>query len=333
MSVLYGGNINISTLIDKRFNDNQTTISSIFEIEKKKRHANSIFHNNLEALEKQIPTYSENAILYQSILKYSISFGTKEYFDLDNIAEKHLLKTCSIYQNFYKDSNTRTKKSNRRTRVKLDIKPLLENLIFLELLESKESDKLDTNREKEFFYRFTEYGRLIGLIIKSDENINDPSIYNEILKQFVAFRKTKIDSASLFSSILFRKIDDWNFAKSFIEDLKTMIKDTDFSDQLKMLEKVNHDIIRHAMSFSKFYNYLVDSLKELEKIDRRKYEMVMYKFKRIIERCQEIKCYDNSKFEEMRMRNRYRSCSVTIEGICDSCNNLIYTRTRLTKFL
>ena len=152
----------------------------------------------------------------------------------------------------------------------------MDNLIYLELVESKEANKLDTNREKELFYRFTEYGRLIALIIKSDDNIiSDPSIYNEILKQLADFRKTKKDSASFFFSILYSKINDWNFAKSFVEDLKMIIKDPDFDDQVKLLEKANNDIIKHTMSFSKFYNYFVESPIELEKIDRRKYEMFM----------------------------------------------------------
>ena len=332
VAIFIGGFINISPLIDKRFNDNKTTINSLFEIEKKNRHHNGISDNNdFEPTEKQITRYSQNAIIYQAILKYSITFGTREYFDLGNIAQ-YLLKECSMYENFYLDS--KTNESNKRYHVKTEIKPLLENLIFLELVESREANKSEMNRENELFYSFTEYGRLIGLMIKLDENISDPSIYNEIIKQFVALRKTKNDSASLFSSLLFHKInDDLNFVKKFVDDLTTRIKNPDFDDQLKFLEKVNNDIIKLAMSFSKLYNYFVESLEELEKIDRRKYEMFMHKFKRILERFQEIKCYDNSKFEEMRMRNRYRSCSVTVEGSCDSCNNLIYTRTRLTKFL
>jgi hypothetical protein len=334
MSFLLGGYINISHLTDKRFDDNQTSINSIFEIEKKTRNSNSFLHNNNhETSEKQIPIYSQNAILYQSILKYSITFGTREYFDMDNIAEKHLLKTSSIYQNYYKDSNTRTNVSNRITKVKSDIKPLLENLIFLELLESKDSNKLDTDGEKVFLYKFTEYGRLIGLIIRSDENLIDPSIYNEIIKQFAAFRKTKKDSASLFFSILFSKINDWNFAKLFVEDLKMIIKDPDFDDQLKLLEKANNDIIRHAMSFSKFYNYFEESLNELEKIDRRRYEMFMHKFKRIFERFQEIKCYNNEIFERERMECRNQFSFVVVEGNCDFCDNLIYEKMRLIRFL
>lgn len=336
IALLYGGYINISHLIDKRFDDNKTRIHSIFESKNENSYTNGTPNNNNKSktLKKQIPIYSENAILYQSILKYSITFGTKEYFDLDFIAQEHLLKSCSIYQNYYQDSDTRTNDSNKRARVKSDIKPLMDNLIYLELVESKEANKLDTNREKELFYRFTEYGRLIALIIKSDDNIiSDPSIYNEILKQLADFRKTKKDSASFFFSILYSKINDWNFAKSFVEDLKMIIKDPDFDDQVKLLEKANNDIIKHTMSFSKFYNYSVESLIELEKIDRRKYEMFMYKLKRIFERDQEIKCFNIAIFERERMECRYQFSHVIVKGSCDSCNNLIYEKMRLISFL
>ena len=165
VAIFIGGFINISPLIDKRFNDNKTTINSLFEIEKKNRHHNGISYNNdFEPTEKQIPRYSQNAIVYQAILKYSITFGTREYFELGNIAQC-LLKECLVYVNFYLDS--KTNESNKRYHVKKEIKPLMENLIFLELAESKEANKSDINRENE-----------VGVISWSLNLNNSNDIYN-----------------------------------------------------------------------------------------------------------------------------------------------------------
>ena len=64
IALLYGGYINISHLIDKRFDDNKTRIHSIFESKNENSYTNGTPNNNNKSktLKKQIPIYSENAI-------------------------------------------------------------------------------------------------------------------------------------------------------------------------------------------------------------------------------------------------------------------------------
>lgn len=142
-----------------------------------------------ELTKKYTPTYTNNALIYQSILKYSITFGTIRFFRTRSILIEWLLKHCPVYDEKYKVKGKTTFR-NRAESLSLTITQYLDNLRYLGLIESKLV--ITGNKEETSEYRFTELGRLIAIVIKYSEpnlekqktSINE--VYDQILRYYDA---------------------------------------------------------------------------------------------------------------------------------------------------
>lgn len=148
-------------------------------------------------------SYTDDALIYQSILKYSASFGTKEFFRSRKISEEWLLKNCSVYTKHYDQFEfKKTPMKVRKEHINPKVALCLEKLLYLGLLDSRNT--LLDNKEETIEYRFTNLGLLLGLLI---EYIESPrrSLVERIFNQSIIFYNNQTYAHAKFCFIFFSK--------------------------------------------------------------------------------------------------------------------------------
>jgi hypothetical protein len=119
------------------------------------------------------PIYTDDAVILQSILEYSITFGTARSFKSQDICRDHLLSNCTYYSKLYSGYKEKTNISNRVKYSEPRVTKLLEKLVALKLIKSN-------GQTKE--YQFTKLGRLLGLLMAYKKNKGNVSeLYEHIL--------------------------------------------------------------------------------------------------------------------------------------------------------
>jgi len=83
------------------------------------------------------PQYTEDALIIQAILEYSIDVGTEDYFIRKDITEDHLFPKYKEYKIFSKIKD-KSKDHVKRAYIQQAIVPHLEKLTYLELVEIEE---------------------------------------------------------------------------------------------------------------------------------------------------------------------------------------------------
>ncbi len=261
--------------------------------------------------------YTDDAMILQSILEYGITFGTKRYFTSRELSQAHLLEKCRYYRNLYHKS-----KSNRGARIEHMNRRVVENLkklAYLELVDSKQYES--TNKQMTEKYTFTEFGRLIGLILIY---INSTTIgldtYEAIFSQMCSFYKTMSHAHARLCLIFFNVCYSKNKLMVVICYLVRLLENApddkqSFLNQIRFLNLVFRD--------SDMWEIYKASLNTLRECDTSKYLIVLYNLKLTIEEIHEFKSRHLREFETGHLKKMQDVDETVIEGYCDACGSFV----------
>jgi hypothetical protein len=271
-----------------------------------------------EIARKYTITYSDDALIYQSILIYSIDFGTDKYFRSRGISKEWIIDNCSYYNKIYIGSKKKTKKESIPESINPRITACLEKLRYLELLESRTI--LSDNKEETVEYRFTIIGRLIGLLLKYMEKPT-VNLVEEIYKQTILYYENLKNSNAKFCLTFFREcfqLDKRLFERIIITKLLEILQNATPEKNL---------FLNQLRKFQVFYNHPLlwrifkVSLIKFKKEYPEKYYIFLYELKLIMETIQEYKVKNRKGFEEIRFKSRDILELATLEGYCKVCRN------------
>jgi hypothetical protein len=263
--------------------------------------------------------YTRDALILQSILKYSRLFGTENYFTSREIIKNYLFNNCSVYKGNYEHDKTNI--GSRIEYINTKITSSLEKLVYLELVESEQH--FSKNHEETKMYRFTKLGGLIGLLlfwIKDD--LPDFKLYEEIYTQCIQFYKTMSHSHALFCKIFFIFCYGEGKFPVIINSLNHLLKNASndknhFLNQIKFLAIFYRD--------SKMWNIYKISLEELSLRDYLKYQVVLFNLKLSIEEIHETKYLYLADFEVLRYKERQSIDKVVVGTYCNNCKHNLVT--------
>ena len=259
--------------------------------------------------------YFDDASILQSILEYSINFGTENYFKSRDLSKLHLLKNCVYYIKLYGKYKLKdkTKLDARVESMNPRVIPLLFKLIHLKLIEFEfyETDNHQVSEK----YQFTKLGRLIGLLIsyKKDKNKISKDLYNHILD----FYDSMDHSLAKLCSIFFRKSYNSPIYDKMIDLLVDLLDNADNDKDLFINQVKKFTPILNKES----WNMLYDSFSEFDKKDPLKYEILFYNFKIYLEEIQKIKSKRLKEFEEFQFSLISEPFIVALDGYCHKCNH------------
>lgn len=263
-----------------------------------------------------VKQYTDNALIYQSILEDSIDFGTSRFFKSREISKKWLLDNCKVYVNEYAGLKLKPhiKKGARAEHINPRIKGCLGNLTYLELLESR--NIISKNNEDTEEYRFTKLGRLVALLIKQIKSKH--SDIDEIYRQSLVYYDGLDHSIAKFCSIFFRKC--------YVKDKKLFEIIVDRLVQILLYASNNKNaFLIRIKKMQAFYNHRVmwelfnESLDEFGKKSKEEKNMLLYQLKLEIEDTHEYKSRNLRTFEDLRCKVRANQNLIAIEGYCGSC--------------
>jgi len=226
------------------------------------------------------PTYTDDAVIIQSILEYSITFGTERHFKSQDICKGHLLSNCAYYTKLYSGDKDKTNIPNRVKYIEPRVRKLLEKLVALKLIKSNEQIN---------DYQFTKLGRLLGLLISYKKNKgNVLELYGHIL----VFYDNMDHSYAKLCSIFFRKIYNTSIINQMIDSLVRLLDNADDDKErfINLIEMMTPILSKET------WEILYDSFAELQKYES-KYEILFYNFKLYLEKIHEAKSRNLKAFE------------------------------------
>ena len=112
--------------------------------------------------------YTNDALILQFILEYSIEFGTSSYFTSRELSKNHLLINCKYFKDLYQDNDDRTKIGARAENINDSIVAALQKLEYLELVCVE--PYVTHNKQPSEKYKFTQLGKLVALLISYKKN-------------------------------------------------------------------------------------------------------------------------------------------------------------------
>ncbi len=259
--------------------------------------------------------YTDDAIIYQSILQYSVVYGTEKFFKSRQLSRDHLLLKCNFYTELYSGSKANTPKGARVENINQRVVNFLDTLEYLGLVVSQTVQT--PNKEQTREYRFTDLGQIIGSLLSyhsiRNQNTNIQTIYNQIQK----FYSKLVSSAAIFCSIYFRGCYENN---SFVNVINSLIE---------LLENASNNKKEFTNSFENYNPELSEKTWKIidESLDELKndwniefYFKVLYDLKLNIEKILEVKVRNWKVYEETRYLYRNYFDIVTVEGYCDNCS-------------
>jgi hypothetical protein len=263
------------------------------------------------------PRYTDDAIILQSILEYSITFETEKYFKSQDICEYHLLLNCNYYTELYTGDKAKTTIPNRVKYIEPRVTRLLKKLVSLELIKFNKQTKE---------YQFTLLGRLLGFLISYKKNKGNVSgLYDHIL----VFYDSMGHSYAKLCSIFFRKIYNTPILNQMLDSLVKLLDTADDNKELFLNQIKNMMPILSKETWEILYN----SFAELQIKDAAKYDVLFYNFKLYLERIHETKSRNLKAFEIKRFSVRYEPFKVALEGYCYSCNRYSIAESNLINYL
>jgi hypothetical protein len=264
-----------------------------------------------------MPRFTDDALIYHSILEYSLDYGTAEYFESIQLSREWLLKKCVVYTQEYR-LKSRAPYKGRAEHINPTITKCLENLTYLDLLESR--NVISTNTEDTKEYRFTKLGRLIALLIKQIK-IEHPRI-DEIYNQSLAYYDGLNNSVAKFCSIFFRKCyekDRKLFGIIVNRLVETLLYTSNNKNAFMIWMKKTQAFYNHPVMWELFK----ESFDELGKRSMEHKNMFLYELKLEIEDAHEYKSRNLRSFEDLRCKVRMDQNLIAIEGYCKVCMQFI----------
>ncbi len=287
----------------------------------RKKSANSEDDDSYEKGEytrQNVEPYTDDAIILQSILEYSIEFGTENYFKSRQISENHLLKKCDYYIELYKGDKGKTPIKARAESINQKVTVSLGKLAYLELIDTKSCTA--DNGEPTQKYRFNKLGRMIGLLLLL-ENKRGPlsasefdELYNQIYDFYFSMKHAHAKFCLNFFQVCYSRGKFHQIIYSLAELLKNASDDKySFLNQLRFLNLVYRDL--------DMWNIFLDSLAVLFEVDETTHHVVLFNLKLVIEDLHQSKCRHLKEFEVLRLKNKQDVDKSVIGGYCNNCQN------------
>lgn len=313
-----------------------------------KVNENAPYHEtnqNEPSKEKEI-IFSDDAIIYQSILKYAIDFGVSEFFKSRKLSKEWLLENCSVYVKHYSHGeNVKTNINNRVEQINQKITSHLENLKYLGLLESQKT--VSNNNITTFEYRFTGFGRLYACLVDFYEYISQPiaqsseltirrKVENEeklkevtkieqTFSQILEFYKDRKDSHGKISYLFFKRCyEHYKLDYKKIRVLVTIIfKFIDIMKEATEDKNITRSLFEKIQVFyndTTMWNILDETLLRFGNEHPDDYDLFLYSLKLDMEEIQEMKSIDKKGFENSRLDCRENPYMMAMEGYCKNCS-------------
>ncbi len=287
----------------------------------RKKSANSDDDDSYEKGEytrQNVEPYTDDAIILQSILEYSIEFGTENYFKSRQISENHLLKKCDYYTNkVYDGFKARTNMKSRVEEINPKVIESLEKLTWLELVDNESC--VAKNGEPTRKYRFTKLGRMIALLLLVEKKGGQKStsqfeLYKQVYDFYCCMKHSHAKFCLIFFETCYFRGKFHQIAYSLTELLKNNSGDKySFLNQLRFLNLVYRDL--------DMWNIFLDSLDVLFEVDEPTYYVVLFNLKLVIEDLHQSKCRHLKEFEVLRLKNKQDVDKSVIGGYCNNCQN------------
>lgn len=259
--------------------------------------------------------YTDDTNILQSILFYSIDYGTVHFFKSTELSKDHLLKNCKYFQDLYK--NSKTNENNRPYNIDDTVVRLLSDLEYLQLVDTKSITTHNKKSSKE--YRFTNLGRMIGLMLHClNTKIINSLTLEKTFSSINEYYGSLNNSHSKFLLIYFKFCKkERMFGDAVLSRLiNILMYATD--DKEHFLNKINFLDVFYRNSLH-LWQIFKKSLYELSLLNNKDYEMFLYNFKLAIEAVQEYKCKNQSVFEMGRYYKLKDVHQVVLEGFCKNC--------------
>jgi hypothetical protein len=271
--------------------------------------------------------FTDDAIILQSILEYGITFGTERYFTSRELSQTHLLDKCRYYRNLYQGSNCN--KGARIEHMNKRVVESLKKLVYLELVNSEQYES--TNKRMTEKYAFTEFGRLIGLILfYINSNTIGLDTYEAIFSQMCSFYKTMSHAHARLCLIFFYGCYFENKLHIVIYYVVRLLEDAT-DDKHSFLNQVRFlNIIFRDLDMWEIYK---TSLNILRECDPHKHLIVLYNLKLTIEEIHEFKSRHLREFEIGRLQKIQDIDESVIEGGCNSCGGFVIVSMNTISYL
>ncbi len=261
-------------------------------------------------------SYTDNALILQSILRYSDKIGS-EYFTSRELIVNHLIEDCKVYREMYSGFAGRTNLEFKVENIKRRIDKALNKLSYLEIVD--DTRYIARNKEETKKYRFTKLGTMIQHLIFY-YNTNDIKIvadhYEQIYRHICNYYASLNHAHAKFCLTFFKNCyPNGKFVIVIIYLTKLLTEASSIKDeflfQIKFLNLLYWDL-----DLAKIY---LESLNDLYQTNRETYGIVMLNIKLFIEERQESKAHYMDKFEVERHKMRGDIDMVVMDGFCNTC--------------
>lgn len=259
--------------------------------------------------------YTDDAIILQSILEYSETFGCENYFKSRKISENHLLINCDYYIKLYQGNEAKTNKKVRIENINNRVVESLEKLAYLELIDIDECTA--KNKEPTEKYRFTKFGRLIGLLFlfEKRKEIIIPQfldMYKQIFDFYYTLNHSHAKLCLIFFEVCYFRGKFHQIILSLAELLKNANDDKNlFLNQLRFLNLIYRDL--------EMWDIFKSSLSLLRIDDILTYNIILFNLKLTIEEIHEVKARNLKDYEVYRLGKKQDIDKVVVEGFCNTC--------------
>ncbi len=200
----------------------------------------------------------------------------------------------------------------------------LSKLIHLKLIEFEFYQT--NNHQISENYKFTKFGRLIGLLIsyKTDKIKISKNLYNHIID----FYDSMDHSFAKLCSIFFRRCHNTPTYDKTIKNLVDFLENANDDKNLFM-----NQIKKYTPILSKeSWDILYDSFYEFDKRYPLKYEVLFYNLKLYLEEIHERKSRNLIGFEKWRFLLINEPFEATLEGYCNNCYKYSIVRTGIINY-
>ncbi|CAN5865529.1 hypothetical protein BH23THE1_BH23THE1_13580 [soil metagenome] len=264
--------------------------------------------------------YTDNTLISRSILEYWTDVKNSEFFKSRDIIDEWLLTKCIYFKEKYSGDANKTNIKNRIEQNNAHVVSLLERLRYLTLLDVRLVES--KNHEITCEYRFTELGKLVAMILKSAENLENYTFVSQTFEQIVKYYSTIKDSYTSFCMLFIKNcfIKDKRLINHIIVSnflLLLTISPNDKEATIGFIKKI--PVLYNSLAL---HNILINSLNQFREASPDCYQKLIYRLKLAIEEIQEKRCKNLRNFEKLRFSNDGLH-SVVVEGHCNVCDRYI----------
>jgi hypothetical protein len=283
------------------------------------KHFTSVKKEEISSRNETAVKYSFETLLYRDIMKYCLIVGTNELFDSRVLSKDWILEENEGYKEYYLENAAKTRIGARVEYIDPTIREYLDDLQKLGLLLSIKTPT--HNKEFKTVYKFTEFGKLIALILELDATKPKKlpqNMENEIFQLFNQRFEKSGSSIDRFCRIFYKKLYEKGIFNIVIDHYNKVLQDPIITNRFEFI-KSSLLIQTGERSHPLLWKIYKESLDEIKEIDERKYKIFLFNLKNLIERLQEIKCRIPSLFEQIKYFYRDNEDIAVLEGFCSYC--------------